>query len=352
MRDTAYDLYVVTHGLLDDPFWKRVQHGMETAASLYGVDATLVTPDNYEDGHAAELRRVLDEHDPDGLAVTISDPTALEPPIRRAVERERIPTVAINIADFREQSKRLPYACYIGMDETICGNRLARATLDRTADISRGAVVIHERGHAGLDYRAEGIREVFAEHGLPVDVLECQRDRDLIRDRINSYHDEHPDLDVVFTLGEPGTKPVFDYLTAHDYLGDVDLAVVDGLLSIDSAETFIRDGRVVCSVEQDPFLQGFLPVLELYELLEGTLSWGIGDEPRSFGMGPDVVDQYTVDKEVQNQLLRKELLQSLDQLDEEEKRALVDRVNETFTNHESMAVVGSQIVATLLPHLL
>lgn len=352
MAATEHELYIVSHGLLDDPFWERVKAGMETAGSLYGVDVTYVAPEEYAAGHASEVRRILDEEDPDGLAVSISDPVALEGPLVRAIRRENVPVVAINVPDQRPESERIPYEYYIGMDELMCGRRLAKATLDRTQDSTQGLVVIHERGHAGLEQRAAGIREVFEGRGLPLDVLECDRDRSLIRDRVAQHRADHPDTDVFFGLGEPGTKPMFEYLQAHDLHDEVTLSVVDGLLSVDVAEKYIREGKITCSVEQDPYLQGFLPVVKLYELLEDQLVGFRTESPRRCRMGPDVVDKYHVDKEIQNQLLREELMSAIDQLSEEEKRSVIEQVNETFEKHQSKAVVGSQLLVQVIPVLL
>ena len=217
--------------------------------------------------------------------------------------------------------------------------------MTNSSDCSR-----YERGHAGLEGRAAGIAETFEECGLDLDVLECRRDRSFVRVRIAQHRVEHPETDVIFTLGKPGSRPAFEYLQAHDLHDEVTLSVVDGLIAFDDGEDYIREGKIACSVEQDPFLQGFLPIVKLYELLEDDSPGAQLGRQERYGMGPDVVDEYHVDKEVQNQLLRRELMAAIDQLSEEEKRSIVEQVNTTFEKHQTKAVFGSQILVQIIPH--
>jgi simple sugar transport system substrate-binding protein len=272
----------------------------------------------------------------------------MEGPVSRAINREGIPVVVVNVPDEREESERIPYEYYVGMDEPMCGERLARATIDRADSVDRALVVVHEPGHSGLEHRVEGIRSVLSDHGATLEVVEEPR-QDAIRDAVAADRGRTAPADTYFSLGPHATEPMFDYFRRHSLLDEVTFSVTDGLSSLDAAEEHIRRERIVCSVEQDPFLQGFLPVSKLFECVTGT---GVSGGPRTYLMGPDVVDRYSVDKEVQNRVIRDELIASIEQLDDEEKERLVGQLNAKFEEHGNMAVVGAQVVATLLPHLL
>jgi simple sugar transport system substrate-binding protein len=348
MTDPTSEFYFVSHGPATDPFWAEVIEGMETASTLYGVESHYDAPETYDGDPGDRVRRILKEESPDGLAVTLTDPVSMEGPVTRALQREGIPVVVVNVPDERDGSERIPYDYYVGMDERMCGERLARATVDRSGGIERGFVVIHEPGHSGLEGRVAGIRSVLAEHGADLTMVEEPR-RDAIRDAVAADRGSDAPADAYFSLGPQATKPMFEYLRRHSLLDDVAFSVTDGLSSLDAVEEHIRRERITCSVEQDPFLQGFLPVSKLFECVAGT---GGTAGPETYLMGPDVVDRYSVDKEIQNRILREELIESIAQLDDDEKERLVGRLNEKFEEHGSMAVVGAQVVATLLPHLL
>lgn len=347
MTDGAFDFHFVSHGPASDPFWAGVIQGMDTASSLYGVETHYDAPATYEGDPADRLRRVLDEESPDGIAVTLTDPVRMEGPVTRALTREAIPVVVVNVPDGREESARIPYDYYVGMDERVCGERLAKATLDRADAVDRALAVVHEPGHTGLERRVAGLRAVFDDRGVDLRTAE-HADQDAIRDAVAADRDRPSPADTYLSLGPHATEPMFEYFRRHALLDDLTFAVTDGLASLDAAADRIRDGHVTCSIEQDPFLQGFLPVSKLFELADGGVSSG----PRTYLMGPDVVDRYSVDKELQNRIIREELIDSIDQLDDDEKRHLVGQLNAKFEEHGSMAVVGAQVVATLLPHLL
>jgi simple sugar transport system substrate-binding protein len=347
MSDSEF--FFISHGPTADPFWAAVVEGMETASSLYGVQSHYTAHESYDGDPGDIVRRILSEEDPDGLAVTLTDPVRMEGPVRRAIERENLPVVVVNVPDDRSDEERIPYRHYVGMDERACGERLARATLDRSHSVERALVVVHEPGHTGLERRVEGLRSVLSARDVALQTVE-RRDRAAIRDAVAESQGANPAVDTYFSLGPHATVPMFEYFRRNELLDDISFAVTDGLVALDAAEKYIRQEKITCSVEQDPFLQGFLPVSKLFELAEGSRPMTTGTE--RYMMGPDVVDKYSVDKELQNQIIREELIGSLDQLNDEEKATLISQLNAKFEEHQSMSVVGAQVVATLIPHLL
>jgi len=349
MSDHDSEFFFVSHGPESDPFWAEVVEGMETASSLYGVQSHYTAHENYGGTPDDMVRRILSEEDPDGLAVTLTDPIQMEGPVTRAIEREGVPVVVVNVPDDRSEPERIPYQYYVGMDERACGERLARATLDRADAIRRAMVVVHEPGHTGLERRVEGLRSVLASRGVDLQTVE-QRSQEAIRDAVAESRGETPAPDTYFSLGPHATEPMLQYFRRHELLADISFGVTDGLVAHDAADQFIRQEKITCSVEQDPFLQGFLPVSKLFELTDS--SQPVAERTETYMMGPDVVDKYSIDKELQNQIIRDELVSSLDQLDDDEKATLITQLNEKFQEHQSMSVVGAQVVATLLPHML
>lgn len=349
MSEQTSEFFFVSHGPQSDPFWEAVVEGMETASSLYGVQSHYTAHESYGGNPDDIVRRILSSEDPDGLAVTLTDPVQMEGPVTRAIEREGFPVVVVNVPDDRSEAERIPYQYYVGMDEQVCGERLARATLDRGTAVERAMVVVHEPGHTGLERRVAGLRSVLSDRGVELETVE-RRDQQAIRDAVAESQGRTPAVDTYFSLGPHATEPMFEYLRRHELLDEVSFAVTDGLVALDAAEEFIRREKITCSVEQDPFLQGFLPISKLFELTDSSQS--VSGSPETYLMGPDVVDKYSVDKELQNQIIRAELISSLDQLDDDEKKTLVTQLNEKFERHQSMSVVGAQVVATLLPHLL
>ena len=204
MSESEQEFYFVSHGPDSDPFWQAVIRGMETASSLYGVTSHYTAPQDYAGDPADTLRRVLREESPAGIAVTLTDPVRMEGPVRRALEREGIPVVVVNVPDDREESERIPYNYYVGMDEPACGRRLAQATLDRGNVVDRAFVVIHEPGHTGLERRVAGLRSVLDDRGIDLTVVE-ERRKDAIRDAVAANRAGDDPADTYFSLGPHAT---------------------------------------------------------------------------------------------------------------------------------------------------
>lgn len=287
--DREYEFFVVTHGGAADPFWAVVIRGAEDAAERFGVDVTYLGPEVYDVGEFVDMIETAVEADPDGIAVTITDRSAVEPPLLEAIDRG-IPVVAINVPDDRDPMERIPYLTYVGADEYQVGVQAANRMLQEFAPDTpeRGVVLIHEPGHAGHEARSAGMDDVFSEHGIPFERLSGSPDAASNFEALDAYLRANPETDAVFTLGPLGAHPA---LALMSDLGadadDIRLGAVDLSDQIISA---IQDGRMVFTIEQQQYLQGYLPVGLL------TLYNEFGLIPREpILTGPAIVDQSNVD---------------------------------------------------------
>ena len=85
---------VVTHGAAASAFWAIVKNGVDAAARQMTVSVSYRSPDTFNVDRMKELIYEAVDSQPDGLVVSIPDPS-IAPAIRRA-ERAGIPVVSIN----------------------------------------------------------------------------------------------------------------------------------------------------------------------------------------------------------------------------------------------------------------
>jgi len=151
----TFNFYVVSHGGPGDSFWGVVMKGMKDAAAVInkGTDDTINAvysgPAKYSVEELVNMLNSAIATKPDGIVVTITDPAALDAPLRKAIAAG-IPVIAINVPDRRPEAERIPYLFYVGGD---------------------AVVAIHEIGHMGLETRAKGFIEVMEENGVPVEKI-------------------------------------------------------------------------------------------------------------------------------------------------------------------------------------
>lgn len=281
----TYTFYVVSHGGPADPFWGVVMKGMKDAAEKYNVEAVYLGPEKFSIKEFIDMLVSAIARKPDGLVVTITNPVALDAPLRKAIKMG-IPVVAINVPDSRPADEAIPYLCYVGMDEYLAGVYAARRMLQEFTP-RRAVIAIHEPGHAGLEARAKGIMDTLKPKGIPVGKLDITTDPTKALVLMKSYLTKHPDTDAIFTLGPLGAHPAIQLVEEEGLVGKVKIGAIDLSSKITDA---IKKGEVLFTVDQQQYLQGYLPVVFLYLYNE----YGLIPHEKVL-TGPSIVDKSNVD---------------------------------------------------------
>lgn len=286
-EDAKYTFYAVGVDPSVDPFFAMVLKGFNAAEALFPVDVVYV-------GLSAE------EINPTGLVNKLEIARAsgaqglitgfwmaeAEDEVVRAMIDEGITVLAINQNDVRSEAERIPYLGYVGQDEAQTGQALAEATIARM-DVSRAVIGIHAVGSASLETRAAGIAEILEANGIPYDKLDITTDASTAVTNLGAYIIQHPETNVIFTLGASGTHSALALLTEQGLTGEVVISTFD--ITEPTVEG-IRDGRILLTVSQQPFMQSFLAVQLLYLYLE----YGIVP-PAMIPTGPTMVDADNID---------------------------------------------------------
>jgi simple sugar transport system substrate-binding protein len=269
---------VVSHGQASDPFWAIVKRGVDDAARQTGAAVSYRAPDTYD---LARMRRLIAEAIDDrldGLVVSLPNVDALAPAIRSA-NRAGVPVVSINSGG--DRFRDLGILAHVGQAERRAGfesgRRMARAGV-------RNAVCVNQEvGNSGLDRRCRAFDAGLRRSGgrsrtLAVDVQEPARAQRLIAATVSSG-----EVDGVLTLGSAGAAPALAALRASGQSGRVELATFD--LSPEVLEA-VRDRQMLFAVDQQPYLQGYLPIVLLAERARHGLFPASGEVVPT---GPDFV---------------------------------------------------------------
>ena len=89
------NIIVVTHGQASDPFWSVVKNGVDQAAADMGVEVEYSAPETFDMVQMSQLIDAAVASEPDGLAISIPDPVALQESVQKANEAG-IPMVTLN----------------------------------------------------------------------------------------------------------------------------------------------------------------------------------------------------------------------------------------------------------------
>ena len=254
------NFYFVTHGAPQEPYWAMVIKGMTDAAKVLGVNATYVAPETFSIEELVGMLNSTIALKPDGIGVTITDPSALKSLLVRAKELG-IPVVAIDTNDPAPAEERVPYMFYIGPDHSTTGQQTAKRMLD-IREIKRALVPVHEPGHVIMDKMvAQGFIDSMTEAGVPAERLDVGLEMGGQVEAMRSYFAANPDTDAVFTLG---LTPTLSYLQIAKELGLKDKVLFMGLGLDEAVLNALNDGVMQAAIDEQPYAIGYTAIMWLY----------------------------------------------------------------------------------------
>lgn len=283
----AGNFIFVSHGQANDPFHTIVKNGAFKAAADLDVTVDYRAPQTFDMVQMAQLIDAAANQKPDGIIVTIPDPEALGPAIKRAVDAG-IPVIAVNSGLERGDQliKDLGVLLYIGQDERLAG---VRAGEQLKGLGGKKAICINpEVGNVTLDVRCEGFLEGF---GGEVQILPTRIDPADIEAKLRAALSSDATVDTVMGLSAPfGGEQAVNVIGELGLEGKVHAGTFDLSAGVLKA---LDEGKIAFAIDQQPYLYGYLAVtmLTLYNndgLLPAT---NVLTGPRMLtkGMGANVI---------------------------------------------------------------
>ena len=274
---------VVTHGQASSPFWAVVRTGVDAAARQMDVLVTYRAPDVYS---VPLMRRLIARAvatRPDGLVVSLPTPR-LSGAVRRAV-RAGIPVVTVNSG--ASMYARLGVHVHVGQPEERAGYEAGRRLV--RAGVRHALCVNQQVGNQGLDARCRGLARALRRADgdatvLPVD----DQDPNTVR-HIASVLARNQ-IDGVLAMNATSGLQSATAARMAGIVGAIKVGTFD--LGPDVLEA-VRDGRLLFAVDQQPYLQGYLPVVMLAQRARYGLLPASGDV---IATGPNFVTRANADK--------------------------------------------------------
>jgi simple sugar transport system substrate-binding protein len=241
---------MVTHGD-GGSFWSVAKKGAEAGAEDMGVELKYSESNNDPEAQAQMIEAAVTE-EVDGLAVSAPDPDAIRDAVRTAVDAG-IPVVTLNSGS--EESTSLGAFTHVGQTETIAGEGAGEKL--KEAGATKMICIIHEQGNVGLNQRCEGATKTF---GGDVENLQVSGTADISTTltEIQSKLESDNSIDAVLALNPDIAVAARDAVVGAN--SEATLATFD--LSGDVIQA-IEDGEIAFAVDQQQYLQGYLPIVFL-----------------------------------------------------------------------------------------
>jgi simple sugar transport system substrate-binding protein len=262
---------MVTHGD-GGSFWAVAKKGAEDAAKQLGVQLKYSESNNDAQAQAQMIEAAVTEK-VDGLAVSAPDPDAISSAVKKAVDAG-IAVITLNSGSDAFQD--LGAITHVGQDEAIAGEAAGKRFADSGA--KKLLCVIHEQGNLGLNQRCEGASEGF---GGEVENLQIKGTADVATSltEMQSKLQSDKSIDAVLALNPDIAVAARDAVKGAGSNAKVGTFDLSG-----DVVSSIKSGEIIFAVDQQQYLQGYLPV-EFLKLYKQNLNTVGGGQPVLTGPG-------------------------------------------------------------------
>lgn len=266
---------LITHAGPGDTFWDIVRKGAEEAAAKDNVD--LLYTSDPDGGRQAQLVQQAIDQKVAGIAVTLAKPDAMKDVVKKATDAG-IPVVSLNAGE--SVSAQLGAFTHFGSDENVAG--AAVGTRLAAEGSTHPICVIHEQGNVSQEARCGGVKTKVP--GTEI-LYVLGTDMTQVSSTVTAKLQSTPGVDAIIGLGAPFTATIVKAVDSLDLADKVKVASFD--LNAELIQSII-DGKVLFTVDQQPWLQGYGSIDALWQNYRGGFKIGGGLPVLT---GPAIIDK-------------------------------------------------------------
>jgi simple sugar transport system substrate-binding protein len=292
-----FSIYYATHAF-KNPFFVPLEAGARRGAADACLEISWTQDEAFSIPMTIERMEKAIAAAPDVLVFSLADPVAMRPTVERALSAG-IPVIMINVPDPQPRGERLPYLIYIGPDE-YRGGVVAAETVLKKITPHRAACLNSLPEHAGTQARCRGWTDKLSAAGVVSSTVDVSGGAERAAAAVSALIRDHPDTDaIVTTTGDSNNlgavlptlkKDVADFGKVELVTFDLEPEVIDG----------IESGDVLAAIDQQAYLQGYLPAVLARQYLESGFM-PVDD----ILTGPVVVDAADIDQVLRTKMLGK-----------------------------------------------
>jgi len=292
-QDAPMNIVFTHHSSASNPFWQAVKRGFDDACARIEANCQMIFTQTEGDiaQQSANMMAALAAQ-PDALLTSIVDNTAFDGIIGGAVDAGVI-VIAVNVDD-TEGAEGNARAAFIGQGFVPAGYSLGRKMSEffPAEGPIKAVVGVSAPGQNWSEQRAAGVMQFLEEfkaanpdREVEIVRLDTGTDGAIVADRVGAYINANPDTTAYFDTGlwhayvaqvlaDRGIPPGQVLMGGFDIVTEV----------LDQMDT----GYIQVQVDQQPYMQGYMGVMEAY------LGHNIGLSPTNIDTGQGLIVQADV----------------------------------------------------------
>ncbi len=263
----------------DEAFFVPVRRGMRDAAAMLNADVDFTGSQGVDAAEMCRQARDAIASGYHGLAITIFDAEAFRSVVAEA-HAAGVPVVAFNIDHQRGGAGNL---AGIVQDFAAAGKILGERAARALRPGGKVLLTLHDPGISALEERRDAIMASLTPLRLAWTELITTHDPDVASGRVGAFLEADPEIIAVLATGQADTEGA---ALAAERLGRP--VYVAGFDLSPTILRLIRQGVLDFTLDQQPYAQGFYPVMQL------ALAVRLGIVPTDMDAGAAIVDRNNV----------------------------------------------------------
>jgi simple sugar transport system substrate-binding protein len=252
----AYKFTFVNH-VTTNPFFTPTQYGAADASKLLGCEYQWTGSENSNVAQMVTAVNTAVTSGADGIAVALIDLHAFNAPVEAAL-KAGIPVVAYN-ADAPGNAR----LAYIGQDLKKAGEEMGKRIV---AAVGSGEVglFIATPGSANLQPRIEGAEKAIKDSGAAITAHSVATGAAVAQEQpaIEAWYQSHKNAKGMYAVDGGSTESLAKVMQK---LGLASKGIHAGGFDLtEQTQKLLKEGNIEFTIDQQPYLQGFLPVLQLF----------------------------------------------------------------------------------------
>jgi simple sugar transport system substrate-binding protein len=274
---TKTKIAVVTHGDTGS-FWSVFKKGVDQAQSdlkARGISVSQVYANNDVSKQVAGLNAAIAAR-VNVIATSVPDASALKDPLTRAAGKGiEIITVNSGLGAFDSLKT---YMVHVGQTEDVAGQGAGKQFT--AAGAKNLVVLIHEASNSGLTQRAAGAKKTFKGTTKTLVIPNATSDLPGTQQKIKAYFQANKKTDAFLALNPDVATAALSAVPSGTKVGTFDLS--PGVISA------VQAGKILFAIDQQQYLQGYLPVVFAYLFVNNLNTVGNGAPVLT---GPGIVNK-------------------------------------------------------------
>ena len=248
--DAVTKVAVVTHGDTGS-FWSVFKKGVDQAAKdmkSRGISVTQVYANNNVSKQVSGINAAI-AGGAKVIATSVPDASALKDPLTKAAAKGIvIITVNSGLGAFDDLST---YEVHVGQTEDIAGQGAGKQF--KKLGAKKVLIVIHEASNSGLQQRADGVKKILGSSAVKVlTIPDAKSDIPGTKAKVKAAFTVDRKLDGFLGLDPDVTIPCTEVVRSGTKVGTFDVG---------ASIKLIQSGKMAFAIDQQQYLQGYLPVV-------------------------------------------------------------------------------------------